>query len=372
MRIVRKSLIPELFERIDGKIALRSGIAASLAWFAAGTFSELLPHANPTISSLWCVLTTLLVLQAHLGGTYRAAWQRFLGLAVGTIIGAVLATYFGADALTLGISITATVVICSLFNLQEAFRIAVSTVAVIMILLPITPQNTPWQFSLYRFMDSCLGILVAVFVAHTILPYKAVRRMRLNLSDAMRDIGRLYRLIAFTNEPNENQRRATLLLIKEVDTILFRTRQTLDDSKAELITKSSRVEDWTMLITHMDDLFEQVLSMRHAYRPDTKKIFDSELSHQLESIIEKISISFQDISMMLETGVWTHALPDLNQSLTELKEELIRFRSRSGVKDFNLEDVESFFVFFYNLKSILQILRKIEMTIHSLITEKTF
>jgi hypothetical protein len=188
----------------------------------------------------------------------------------------------------------------------------------------------------------------------------------------MRDIGRLYRLIAFTNEPNENQRRATLLLIKEVDTILFRTRQTLDDSKAELITKSSRVEDWTMLITHMDDLFEQVLSMRHAYRPDTKKIFDSELSHQLESIIEKISISFQDISMMLETGVWTHALPDLNQSLTELKEELIRFRSRSGVKDFNLEDVESFFVFFYNLKSILLILRKIEMTIHSLITEKTF
>lgn len=372
MAVIKKSYIPELFDRIDGKVALRNGIAASIAWFAAGGFSELLPHPNPVISSLWCVLTTLLVLQAHLGGTYRAAWMRFLGLAVGTIIGAVLATYFGADTITLGVSITGTVLICSLFNLKEAYRIAVSTVAVIMILLPANPESTPWQFSLYRFMDSCLGIIVAVFVAHTIMPYRARNKLRQSLAEAMIDLGRLYRLVVFSEEPNDNQKRATLMLIKEVDQILYQNRQTLEDSRAELITKSAHVEDWTLLVRQMDDLFELVLSMRHTYRPNIRKIFDSELYYQMQNVIEKISISFQDISTMLETGHWTSNLPDLGLHLSELKEELSRFRSRSKTEEFKLEDVEGFFVFFYNLKSILELLKRIESTIHTLIGEKTF
>lgn len=372
MTFLSRSFVPEVIDRIDAKIAFRNGIGAAISWFAASIFSELLPHPNPIISSLWCVLTTLLVLQAHLGATYKAAWIRLLGLIIGTVLGALLATYFGADELTLAISIAGTIIICALLNLQEAYRIAISTVAVIMVLLPMNTDITPWQFSLYRFIDSCLGIIVAVFVAHVVFPFKTRYKLRLSLAEAMRDMGRLYRVVVSTTEPNDNQKRATLTLIKEIDTILYNNRETLEDSRAELITRSSQVQEWSLLLAQLDDLFERILAMRNTFRPNTKSLFDDQLNRHLEDVVEKISISFQDISDMLETGRWFTCLPDLGASLSQLKGELASFRGRSDSKSFNFDDIESFFVFFYSLKSIMELLKRVESTIHKLISEKTF
>ena len=46
----------------------------------------------------------------------------------------------------------------------------------------ITPFCNPWLFGLYRFLDSCLGILVAVIIAHLLWPLKISQK-----------IGRAYR-----------------------------------------------------------------------------------------------------------------------------------------------------------------------------------
>lgn len=366
-----RTFLPDLLDRIDFKIAMRNGVAAGLALFVGNVLSEALDRPNPIVSSLWTCLTTILVLQAHLGGTYRAAWMRFLGLIVGTLIGGAMTAAFGSDALTLALSVAITIVMCSLFKLQESFRIAVASVAVIMIVWQLNPSVSPWLFSFYRFVDSCFGILIAVGIAHSVWPSQARDKLRLAMAENLSDLGRLYRLVTSARELNDTQKQSVLALIKEIDESLYEDRQVLEDSKAELLTKSARVQDWSGLLNQIEDLFEQILSLRNAYRPDTQKLFDSSLNAQLEEVLLKITITFHEISQMMESGKWSTTLPDLGMSLTKLKEELTRFRGTHTTREFGLDDVEAFFVFFYSIKGLLELLKRIESSILKLIEDES-
>lgn len=367
--ILSKACLTNLFDRVDFKIAIRNGIGAGLALFVGNMLSETLHRPNTVISSLWTCITTILVLQAHLGGTYRAAWNRFLGLVVGTFMGGAMTAWAGSDPVTLAISVALTIIVCALFKLQESFRIAIATVAVIMIVWQLNPEVSPWIFSMYRFIDSCFGIVIGVLVAHTIWPFHAREKIRQNLAEAIDHLGTLYRDIT---APTEEQDHTVYELIKEVDENFYNNRQILEDSKAELITKSARVQDWAILLSQMDELFEQVLSMRHVYKPSTRKLFDESLKLHFQKLIDNINTSFTEIAQMMRTGKWNANLPDLELSLSKLKEELLRFRGTKTTREFNLEDVEAFFVFFYSTKALLDVLKRAEGTIQTLIEEDSF
>jgi uncharacterized membrane protein YccC len=43
----------------------------------------------------WAPITTLVITQSSLGAALAVSWQRFVGTVLGTVIGAVLASYFG-------------------------------------------------------------------------------------------------------------------------------------------------------------------------------------------------------------------------------------------------------------------------------------
>lgn len=364
----KRSRLPNIFNRIDYKIALRNGIGAGLALVVGNLLSEAFGRPNPVISSLWTCLTTILVLQAHLGGTYRASWNRFLGLIVGTLIGGAMTAWVSVDPVTLGVSVSFTIILCSILQIQESFRIATATVAVIMIVWQLNPEVSPWVFSMYRFIDSCFGILIAVGVAHTILPYHARQELRSNIAEILGDLSRLYQYATHisANTDSEQQKKISLELIKKIDDKLHENRQILEDSKAELLTRSARIQDWAILLSQLDELFEQVLSIRLVYKPSTKKLFDEPLEAQFNEVIQKINTTFQNISLVVENDEWITNLPDLSMSLNKLKEELTRFRGTRTTREFGIEDVESFFVFFYSLKTLLGTLRRIEATLEEL------
>jgi uncharacterized membrane protein YgaE (UPF0421/DUF939 family) len=360
--------ISSWFKRIDFKVAIRNGIGAGLALLVGEWLSITLNRQNMYVSSLWICLTTILILQAHLGGTYRAAWNRFLGLVVGTVLGGVMTAWLGTDEVTLGVTVSITIIVCSFFKLQESFRIAIATVAIIMIVWQQNPEVSPWIFSLNRFLDSCFGIIIGVLVAHTIWPFHALEKLRLNMSEAVANMDILLRM---TLNEDEEEAQKILDLIKQIDDSLYNNRQILEDSKAELITQSTRVEDWAILLSQLDELFEQILAMRHAYKPDTQKIFDEPLKNRYQDVVDKIHISVLGISLMIETKKWNMSLPDLDHSMNKLKEDLERFRGTRTTREFGIEEVESFYVLFYSLKTLLALLKRIEGTIHRLINEES-
>ena len=100
----------KILDRIELKIALKAGIAAFLSLYAGNSFAKLLDRPDYLLSGTWTVMSTFVVLQAHLGGTYKAAWVRFLGVLVGSFMGGFFTSIFGSNSVTLCVSVLFTVI----------------------------------------------------------------------------------------------------------------------------------------------------------------------------------------------------------------------------------------------------------------------
>lgn len=340
-------------ERLDIKSALKTSIAASLSLLIGLAFNKIFQRPDTLISGLWCVLATIVVLQPQLGGTYKAAWVRFSGVAIGSIIGSLFFIYFGADhVISLGASIFLTIIICSLLNLKESFRIACLSTAIIIVFGGIHPALDPWEFSFFRFIDSCIGIFVAVFIAHVLWAEKAGEKLRLNVLKILRLLNKQYRaVIDFHLEHNVNPKTIDETF-HEIEELSWKNLDYLEESKLELLDNSERPEDWTFIIHQLELIFESIVALRNINIESIAKIFDDQLSNQATNVIVKTETCMSDIEKWLESEKELKHLNELNDALKDLQEDLLRFRATRTTRKFNLEDVENFYVFFYRIRMI--------------------
>jgi hypothetical protein len=58
------------------KIAL----TAIISFYLCAELDFYVKHPETVIGGLWCVIASIIVFQPNLGGTYKAIWNRFLGV----------------------------------------------------------------------------------------------------------------------------------------------------------------------------------------------------------------------------------------------------------------------------------------------------
>lgn len=148
------------------KLALRVTIAGTLA-FAVTRFFDM-PQGY------WAVITAVVVMQASVGGSLKAAVERFSGTLAGAIYGGVIAAFLPhGSALTLGITIIlALFPLALLAAIKPAFRVAPIT-SLIMLLPPTGQAIGPLASAIDRVMEITLGSIVGVVVSLFVLPARA-------------------------------------------------------------------------------------------------------------------------------------------------------------------------------------------------------
>lgn len=352
--------------RIEIKVAIRGGVAAGLSWFIGVWFSQTLAHPNNLVSGIWCVLTAIVVLQAHLGGTYKAAWLRFLGVILGSFVGAICTSAFGAHPLTLGLSVILTICLLSLLNLKDSIRIACMSLSVVMILWGLNSSTSPWTFAFFRTIDSVLGILVAVVVAHTLWPSEATQIVRQQMARVLNLSGKMYRQMLTLEGSEEEFKTQYLKILNEADSLIVSSREFLAESKLELLIKSSSIDRWENLIEEIEKIFQVVQNTQGYRQYHLQRIFDEDLSHHLEQVINVSELAFQELSRSLLTGEKVESMSPVLVASDALYLDLERFRTTRATRKFNFEDLENYFVFFFNLKQVVDELVEIEQKINGL------
>lgn len=366
---VPKSLYKELQERMEVKIAIKAGLAACLSLYLGVGFAQMLDRPDYLLSGTWCVLSTFVVMQAHLGGTYRAAWVRFLGLFIGSLMGGFFTSIFGSNGIVLGISIIFTVFICSIFRLKDSIRFACFSVCVVMILWGLHPAISPWQFGLYRFLDSILGIAIAVIISHTLWPAQATQKMRQNIATALHHINRLFQLYLSLKPPPKHFERIKNKLIRDTADLIAETRLIIQESELELLEKTRNLEDWSSLIDHLESIFESTNTFSIFQEYQLEKFLDKKLKERLNGTMQQCVKGFKKVDHMLKQKKIPGNLEALHDSYMELNEELTHFRMNRAIKQLEKHDVEHFFVFFYNFRLVIEKLFKMEERIQSLNAE---
>jgi uncharacterized membrane protein YgaE (UPF0421/DUF939 family) len=133
----------------------RTAIAAVVSVLAARLFR--LPE------TYWAAITTLVITQSSLGAALTVSWQRFVGTALGAVVGAIVASYFGPHVLVFGTSVFILGLLCALARSdRSAYRFGGITLAIVL----LVPRTGPaWQTAIHRFAEVSIGIGVALILA---------------------------------------------------------------------------------------------------------------------------------------------------------------------------------------------------------------
>jgi uncharacterized membrane protein YgaE (UPF0421/DUF939 family) len=134
---------------------LQGASAAFVAVFAYFTVS-LVPSLHDTY---WAPIAAVVVLYPHREATRKASTDRFLGTAIGSIIGWVSATYWNENLLLYGLAVLVAVGLCYLLRLENASRLCAVAVTVITLI----PRAEPaYLIAIHRFIEVSYGVACAL------------------------------------------------------------------------------------------------------------------------------------------------------------------------------------------------------------------
>lgn len=111
----------------------------------------------------WAALTTLVITQSSLSAALTDSWQRFVGTALGAVVGAMVASQFGPHVLAFGSCVFILGLLRALTRSDlTAYRFGAATLAIVL----LVPRTGPaWQIAFHRFAEVSIGIGVALLLA---------------------------------------------------------------------------------------------------------------------------------------------------------------------------------------------------------------
>jgi uncharacterized membrane protein YccC len=111
----------------------------------------------------WAAITTIIVMESTLGAAWTVSKRRFIGTALGAVLGGFVAHFFEPGVLVFGISLFAVGMCCAVLRLdRSAYRFAGITLAIVMLVGHATP---PWLIAIHRFVEVSIGIAVGLAIA---------------------------------------------------------------------------------------------------------------------------------------------------------------------------------------------------------------
>jgi uncharacterized membrane protein YccC len=140
----------------------------------AGLITFTLAHLLELPQAIWAVLTSVLIMQASVGGSLQASLDRMLGTVAGAIWGvSVTLAIPHRETLALGLPLAVALApLALLAALKPNYRVAPVT-AVIVLLSTTGAQLGPMHYAVDRVLEIGLGCLVGFAVSLLVLPARA-------------------------------------------------------------------------------------------------------------------------------------------------------------------------------------------------------
>lgn len=349
--------------RLDIKSVIKTVVAALLSLYLSAGLNELFDRPTYLIASLWSMITAVIVLQASVGATYRAMWLRFIGVVIGTLIGAFFAFQLGAGDISIGAAILCSMIICSLLKIPDSYRLTVISVIVIMIPWKMHADQSPWIYAFFRLFDSCLGFASAFLVTHLFWPARAIFLIQANVSDRFNLFSQFFNALF-----KEKQRDLSYLqnLREEIETSFSQGHIILEESRAEVFNQKESLIGWITIMRDEEQLWENLLILESISYPIIEAVFDDELKLCIDN-----TFAFIDRAMKAMASKLNHREGDFDFQLienaqTSLTEELIRYRATHRLQAYSFDVVADSFVFFYQLRKVLIILNKCRSELNNL------
>jgi len=349
---------PSFWARESGP--LKQGIKTGLA----GTITYAIYAGWHLPQGYWAVFAALVVTQANLGASWKAALYRTIGSACGAVAAALLIPVLGEGPIGAGAVLF---LLASLFGyltaLHPAFTAAGFTAALILV---FGGQGEPWHMAWLRVLYTMLGAVIAFGVGALIWPVHARVSLRYKIASILDGAGALYRAVtaaALQGVDNEQQVRQ---LDRQLHDLRRGITQQMDEAKSELAFSRFNEGAYQAFVDEADQVRRRLTAMAEDNSLYVRVQLQPDLVPSLPALAEKTVRNFASLAEAVRDPAKPLASAELEAAIFDLDADLARLREQRATSPFALDRMLPFWALVFNLREVAQGLKQMESTLPKL------
>lgn len=313
----------------------------------------------------WAVFTALVVTQANVGASWKAALYRTIGSTAGALAAMLLFMIFGPGVVRIGIMLF---VLATLFGfltvLHPSFSAAGFTVAIVLVLGRI--EGTPFEIGWLRVLYTLLGSFVAFAVGALLWPVRARETLRYKIANILDGAGQLYRAVtaaALHGVDNEQQVRQ---LDRDLHDLRRGVTQQMDEARNELAFSRFNQSAYQQFVELADQVRRRLTAMAEDSSLYVHAQVESGLVPSLAPLAEKTAKNFTSLAKAVRTPGEFASSAELDAAVRELDADLAKLRADRVTAPFALDRMLPFWALVFNLREVAQDLKQLESTLPQL------
>jgi len=349
---------PSFWARESG--SLKQGIKTGLA----GTITYAIYAGWHLPQGYWAVFAALVVTQANLGASWKAALYRTIGSTCGALAAALLMPMLGSGLVGVGIVLF---VLASFFgyltSLHPSFTAAGFTAALILV---FGGQGEPWHMAWLRVLYTMLGAVVAFGVGALIWPVHARVGLRHKIANILDGAGALYRAVtaaALQGVDNEQQVRQ---LDRELHDLRRGVTQQMDEAKSELAFSRFNQGAYQAFVDLADQVRRRLTAMAEDSSLYVRVQIQPDLVPSLPTLTQRTAQNFAFLADTVRHPGKPLNSTELDAAIRNLDADLAKLREQRATTPFALDRMLPFWALVFNLREVAQDLKQLESTLPEL------
>jgi uncharacterized membrane protein YccC len=307
----------------------------------------------------------LVVTQANLGASWKAALYRIIGSTSGALAAALLLPMLGAGALRSGLALF---ILASFFGyltaLHPMFSAAGFTAALILV---FGGYNEPWHMAWLRVLYTLLGAVIAFVVGFLIWPVHAREGLRNRLADILRGAGALYSAVAASALEGVQNEQEVRQLSQQLHDMRRGITQQMEEARSELTFVRFDAAAFQSLIEQADQVRRRLTGMAEDSSLYVHAEVEPELLPSLPVLAACTARAFDDIAEAVRSqSKETSSDEELARALSNLDKDLARLREQRVTVPFTLDHMLPFWSFVFNLRGVAEDLGQLKLNLPEL------
>jgi uncharacterized membrane protein YccC len=340
--------------------ALKQGIKTGLA----GIISYALYAGWHLHEGYWAVFAALVVTQANLGASWKAALYRTIGSTAGALAAALLIPMLGTGPVGVGIVLF---LLASLFAyltaLHPAFTAAGITAAIILV---FGGQGEPWPMAWLRVIYTIEGAAVAFAIGALVWPVRAREILRQKIANILEGSATLYRAVtaaALQGIDNEQQ-------VRELDRRLHDLRrgitQQMEEARSELAFSRFHQNAYQRVVEVGDQVRRRLTAMAEDRSSYIHAQASPAMLPSLPDLAEKTAQHFVRLAQAVRDPTIRLQPVELDAALRALDADLRKLRQERVTSPFALDRMLPFWALVFNLREVAEDLQQLELALPQL------
>lgn len=329
------------------KSAFKIALAATIALVLANWWGWNYPF--------YAVIAAIIVMGSTASSTLQSGVQRLIGTVIGAVGGAIFAAILGSTPWGLAFSVFLLIFLGSCFKLAEAAKLSGYVSAIII----LNYQHSPWVYAWGRFLDTLLGVGVALLVNRFIFPFETVKELRRCLADTLINFEQFYQQVTDAALGRQQYDREAGKEIKDkIIALLQQGRSLWAEARRENATgiSANSVNDvWEFLIRR---IWEHILTMEHTVLTRKQDQYWQMLAPHIEQLADISSTTMLELATAIKTNRANLPLSALEDCLEKTTHQINSLQNAKQ-DEYSIDELLRFFTFFYTMEEIGRKLQRI-------------